>query len=235
MKRIFIIGALLIALSTSACNVLQGGPANNPTPTKTSAPPTVPPTPTAVPTATQPPATATAASSANPLDALRKVFSGWGSVKSFRAKFTRTSGTTTSDGTLEVVLPDHFHFISKQSEVIVIGKTFYIKTGTQWQKVALTQGFDFSFADVKKLQEELGVATEVKFIGPDVLDGAPMLVYQYTSTYKGPPAITTTSKVWVAVSDSLPRKSETTGSTGAKTVTTFYDYNANIAINPPIP
>lgn len=233
MKQLFIIGWLLVVLSASACDVLQGGPASNPTPTKTVAPtPTQPPPPTSTPTPVPP---TVAPTSANPLDALRKVFTGWGSVKSFRARFTRTSGTTTTDGTLEVVLPDHFHFISKQSEVIIIGKTIYLKTGTQWQKVALNQGFDFSFADVKKLQEELGVATEVKLIGADVLDGAPMLVYQYTTTIKGPPAITTTSKVWVAVSDNLPRKSETTGSTGAKTVTTFSDYNANIVINPPIP
>ncbi len=233
MKQLFIIGSLLVVLSASACDVLQGGPASNPTPTKTIVPtPTQPPPPTPTPTPVPPTAAPT---SANPLDALTKIFRGWASVKSFRAKFTRTSGTTTTDGTLEVVLPDRYHFTSKQTEAIFIGNTFYIKAGTTWTKVTAPQGFDISFANLKKLQEELGVATEIRLIGADVLDGAPMLVYQYTTTIKGPPAITTTSKIWVAVSDSLPRKSETTSSSGAKTVTTFSDYNANVVINPPIP
>ena len=128
-----------------------------------------------------------------------------------------------------------FNIGNKQSEIILIGKVFYVKTGAQWQKIPTPKGIDFSFTDVKKFQDELGIATEVKFIGPDILDGVPMLVYQYTSTVKGPPAFTTTSKVWVAVSDSLPRKMESTSTTGSKTVTTIYDYNANIVINAPIP
>lgn len=221
--------SVIVLVGCDALTVVPRQPTQTPVPTRA---PTLPPSPTVPPTATLPPATAT---SANPLEALRKAFGGWVGTKTFRAKMVQTKGTTTTlDGTMEVVLPDRFHMVAKQIDVIAIGKTFYVKIGTKWQKVALAQGFDFSFADAKKLQEELGVATEIKSIGADVLDGAPMVVYEYKTTIKGPPALTSTSKVWVAVSDSLPRKIENTSSTGVKTIMTFYDFNANIAINAPI-
>lgn len=233
MKHFTLISLVLTTIVLVGCDAVSVVPRAQPTqaPLPTLAP-TAPPTPTVQPTATQPPATAT---SANPLDALKKAFGGWAGTKSFRAKMVQTKGTTTTlEGTLEMVFPDRFHMVTKQTELIAIGKTYYVKVGTKWQKVTVAQGFDFSLADAKKLQDELGVATEVKSIGADVLDGAPMVVYEYKTTIKGPPAITTTSKVWIAVSDGLPRKIESTSSSGAKTVMTFYDFNANITINAPI-
>ncbi len=232
MKRLSIFCLVLSGIILVGCDAVSVVPRAQPTSLPTLAP-TVPPKPTVPPTATQPPATAT---SANPLDALKRIFSGWGSVKTFRAKYTRTAAGKTTDGTLEVVMPDHFHLLSSTSEIYIIGNVFYIKSGKTWQKIPMPKDFDLSFANAKKFLDDLGAATDIKFIGPDLLDGTPTLVYQYTTTFKGPPAITTVSKVWVAVSDNLPRKSEATNSiTGAKTVTTYYDYNANITINAPIP
>ncbi len=239
LKRVFLFSAALMILAVTGCSLLPGAaPVSTPTnvfvpvptsvapPTSTSPPPTPSPVP---PTATPNPA-------ANPLDALKKVFTGWGSVKSFRGKSVRTTGTTTTESNFEVVLPDRFHVVGKTSEVIIIGQTYYSKVGTKWTKVPLPQGFDISFADAKKYLEQLNAVTEIKFIGPDVLDGAPMLVYQYTVTGKiQNTSFTTTSKIWVAVSDGLPRRNESTSSlTSGKTVTTFSDYNANIVIEPPI-
>ncbi len=233
MKRLTLVGLTLVAAVLVGCDAVSVAPRAQPTrtPLPTLAP-AVPPSPTVPPTPTQPPATAT---SANPLEALRTAFGGWAGTRSFRIKMVQTKGTTTTlEGTFEVVLPDRFHMVAKQLEAIEIGKTFYLKTGTTWQKVTLTKAIDFSLADVKKWQDELGVASEAKSIGADVLDGAPMVVYEYKTTIKGPPAITSTSKVWIAVSDRLPRKIESTSSSGAKTIMTFYDFNANIVIEPPI-
>ncbi|MDE3088930.1 MAG: hypothetical protein KGJ80_06055 [Chloroflexota bacterium] len=232
MKRAAILGLLLVALALSAC----GGGAATAVPTQ-ALPPTAATTPTKAATATPiPTATATAApTSANPLDALTRIFRGWTGVKSFRAKITTTtSAGATTETTLDVVMPDRFHIVSKQFEAIVIGATYYVKTGTTWQKIALPKGLDFSFADLKKIEAELGASTDIRLVGPEVLDGTPTLVYQYTTTIKTPTPLTTTSKVWVAVSDQLPRKMESLSKTGTKTTAIYFDYNAAITIEPPI-
>jgi len=238
-KTILVLSAGLILLSVTGCGVLPI-PGTNPaaTPTNIVIPaPTNLPAPTALPTATTAPATATPNPAANPLDALKKVFSGWGSVKSFRGQVVRTGGVAPGDSTFEMVLPDRIHTVSKTSEVIIIGKTIYTKKGATWTKQTLPESFDLSFADYKKILDQLGTATEVKFIGPDVFDNAPMLVYQYTFTTKiQNTTITTISKTWVAA-DGLPRKSESTSSInpGGKTTVTYSNYNdPTIVIEPPI-
>ena len=234
MKRAAILGLLLIALALSAC----GGGA--PTAVPTQAPqPTAATTPTTAARATPlPTATVTIApTSANPLDALTRIFHGWAGVKSFRNKITTTtSAGVTTELTLDVVMmPDpRFHIVSKQFEAIIIGAAYYLKTGTTWQKMALPKGFDFSSADLKAREAELGASTDDKLIGPAILDGTPTLVYQYTVTIKTPTPFTRTSKVWVAVSDQLPRQVESVSITGAKTIAIYFDYNAAITIEPPI-
>jgi hypothetical protein len=65
-------------------------------------------------------------------------------------------------------------------------------------------------------------------VGPDILDGKPMLVYQYT--LNNSPA-----KLWVGVADGLPYKVESVSKSGAKTTVTISDYNAQIVLTPPIP
>jgi hypothetical protein len=231
MKRTLWFTFLLIALTATACNASMPLPTSAP-PTKALVVPTSPPIPTQTPSPTVPPPTPT---SANPLDALKSAFRGFAGVKSFRAKTTTTGGTGgTQEMTMEFVTPDRFHMISKQFEAYIIGGTFYMKVGTKWEKTTMPKGFDFSAGDPKKLEAELGISTETKFIGPDVLDGSLTSVYEYTTTIKTPTPMTTTSKVWVGVADGLPRKRESASKSGIKSVTTYYDYNANIVIEPPI-
>lgn len=233
MKKLLIAGLVLVALVASACSAAPATPTTAPTlvptrplPTATTAPTNTPtPAPTSTPTAVPTPA--------NPVQGLLTAFKGLGGVKSFRAKISTTGlpgGTQDSD--LEMVLPDRFHMTTSKLEMILIGKTMYIKTGTKWQK--LTQNIDLSAVDAKKLEAELGISKDVKLVGTDVIDGTPTFVYQYTTTIKGPPARTTTSKVWVGMADNLPRKRETEPKAGQKTTTTYYDYNANITINAPM-
>ena len=233
MKKFLIAGLLLTALGVSACGSAPATPTPEPTlvptralPTSTPAPTnTPPPPPTSTPTVVPTPA--------NPAQGLLTAFKGFSSVKAFRAK-TSTTGLPggTQESNLEIVLPDRFHMTTSKLEMILIGKTMYIKTGTKWQK--LTQNIDLSAVDPKKLEAELGVSKDVKLVGTDILDGTPTFVYQYTTTIKGPPARTTTSKVWVGMADNLPRKRETEPKAGQKTTTTYYDYNANITINAPM-
>jgi hypothetical protein len=237
MKRTLWFSLLLIALVATACNVSAPAPTSAPPTEARVAPtlplvPTQPPSPTILPSPTVPRPTPT---SANPLDALKSVFRGFAGVKSFRAKMTTTGGTTANqDMNLEVVMPDRFHMTSKEFEAYLIASTFYMKVGNQWQKIAMPKTLDLGFADANKLEAQLGATTETKLIGAEVLDGTPTTVYQYTTTIKTPTPMTVTSKVWVAVVDGLPRKMESVPKTGVKTVVTYYDYNANIVIEPPI-
>ena len=239
MKRNFWLIGIALAFSVTACSgITSVVPTVAPVVQPIIPPTRAAPTATPLPTATPPPPTATPVpTSVNPLDALTKMFSGWASVKTFRAKMTTTTATGTpapQEFTLEVVTPDRFHMTSKSIEAIKIGAVFYMKIGNAWQKVALPQSVDFSFGDVKKLQSELGASTDVKFLGAEVLDGTPTLTYQYTTSIKTPTPTTTTSKVWVAVADGLPRRMESVSKTGAKTVITLYDYNASFSIDAPI-
>jgi hypothetical protein len=160
-------------------------------------------------------------------------------VKAFRTKIT-TTGTPNRPAVemnVEYVAPDRYHMASKELEFILIGATMYIKAGTQWQKITAPQLKDaLNISDPGKLEQDLGVSTNIQLIGPEVLDGTPTLVYQYTTTTKGTPPETFTSKVWIGVADNLPRKLESVSpTTGAKTTIIYYDYNANIVINAPIP
>ncbi len=241
--RLFQVAALglllLIALAASACSATPAAAPQPPPPTAApAAPATVAATSTAAPTVAPSPAATKAAAptaAANPLDALTRIFRGWAGVKTFRAKIVVTPKTGASTETdLEVVMPDRFHVKTPQLEAIVIGQTYYVKLVNQWQKIALPQGIDLNFADIKKLEAELGASTDVKLIGPEVLDGTPTLVYQYTATITTPALLTTTSKVWVAVSDQLPRRMESVAQNGTTTTVTYSDYNANITIEPPI-
>jgi hypothetical protein len=237
MRRVLWLCILLIALITTACDAVAPAPTSAP-PTKAPVVPTLPLlpmlplTPTIPPSPTVPPPTPT---SANPLDALKGVFHNFAGVKSFRAKMTTSGGTTANqEMTLESVMPDRFHIVSKQFEAYLIAATFYMKAGNQWQKMALPKSFDLGLVDARKLEAELQATTETKLIGVEVLDGTPTVVYQYTTTIKTPTPTTYTAKVWVAVADGLPRKMESTTKAGVKTVMTYYDYNANIVIEPPI-
>ncbi len=239
MKHLVILGLILVLLTVPSCGLLPGGapptPTSAPSPVPTLVPPTLAPTSTPVPTATPTPAPPTP-TLASPLDVLTKAFRGLSGVKTYRAKVVTTGlpKGATQESTFEVVLPDRFHLTSAGMEVILIGKTAYVKLGTKWQKAALPKGIDMSIADPKALEASLGISTNIKLVGTDDLEGKPTFVYQYTTTIKGPPAQTFASKMWVDAASGLPAKSESELKTGQKTTTTFYDYNATITINPPL-
>lgn len=189
----------------------------------------------------------------NPLDALTKLFSTLGKVKSYRAKTTVTglegldpAASPYEEMTMEFVAPDRIHFVGKQLESYMIGETIYMKmngiAGNQWQKSEIPESasisIDYSLYDPKKMQANLEASTEKRFIGPKVLDGKPMLVYEYKgSKIIDGKTVATSSKVWIGVADNLLYRVETTVKIDAmniESVTTYYDYNANITIDPPI-
>jgi hypothetical protein len=154
-----------------------------------------------------------------------------------------TSGTKAgpAEMRIDVVMPDRFHMASDQMEIIVAGSTAYLKLPTgKWQKVA--GGTDMSFANIKKMQEEFKNSQQVKEIGSDTLDGVPTSVYEFTTKLpkgdKAPPGMPDSyqAKIWVSNADALPRKLEGVApDTGYTTTVIYYDYNADITIEAPVP
>ncbi len=99
-------------------------------------------------------------------------------------------------------------------------------------------------ADSATIDQLTKQITDAKVIGPDTLDGKPMMVYQYALTFKVNDAGAESSsitKMWVG-NDSLPYKLESDGSTnitGKKTtshlVNSYSGYNMDFKIVAPIP
>jgi hypothetical protein len=95
-----------------------------------------------------------------------------------------------------------------------------------------------------KLIDAIAQKAEVKYLGTDMLDGAPMLTYQYTIKDLLGPGKDAVSKIWIGATDNLEHQMEsesdvestfTAGEiTHTKTTVTYYDYNTNIKIEPPM-
>ena len=97
--------------------------------------------------------------------------------------------------------------------------------------------------DAATIDELTKYITDAKVIGPNTLDGKPMMVYQYALTVKVNDAgaeSSSVNKMWVG-NDSLPYKLESDGSTNitGKTTTShlvniYSGYNTDLKIVAPI-
>jgi hypothetical protein len=211
--------------------------------------PTVAPTtaPTVAPTAAAAtrPAAATPAAGADARTALGEVFSGWVGVKTFRARLAGQSarpGATPIASEMEVVLPDRFRAKmatgGQNMEMVFISGTAYMKLGASpWIKAPTGAPLDLSTLDPKRFESDFrGNVSNVRLVGPDVVEGTPTLVYTYdVAPAAGAPVKTgpVSSKIWVGVADRLPRRLEVTSPTGEVTNITYYDYNAPITVEAP--
>jgi outer membrane lipoprotein-sorting protein len=182
-----------------------------------------------------------------PLDAMTKAMRAQLDAKSYRARVTSTLGDGTSNAmVIEYVAPDRYRMTNdaqvggkayKQEFVIVGGATYLKAPNSGWVKSPVdASGIVKAFRDPKML-DELTKTADVKFVGPDTIDGAPMLVYQYTQNNPMGMNLKSTSKTWLSVADGLPRKTEMDGEyqgKKTKTLVTISDYNADIKIESPV-
>jgi outer membrane lipoprotein-sorting protein len=179
-----------------------------------------------------------ASTDANPIDVMTAAIKGQFDAKSYRARMESLSDGKSFMTTVEYVAPDRFHMTGPMNETIIVGSDAYIKLPTgQWQKVPIDANQMISSFRDPKMVEELRNSTDVKFLGTDSIDGMPAKVYQYTRKNVSGANMTTTSKVWIAVSDNLPRKMEVEANVNgkpSKTLITYYDYNTDIKIVPPM-
>jgi hypothetical protein len=193
---------------------------------------------------------APAAISANdkPLDAMTRAMRAQLDAKSYRASVTNTfDGGAPHRMLMEYVAPDSYRMITmghggagadQSTESVIAKGALYMKTADgRWAKspIDATEMIK-AFRDPKML-DELTKTADVKFVGPDTLDGAPMLVYQYTQTNPMGMNLKSTAKTWLSVADGLPRKTETESVFNGKKSTTLVimsDYNADIKIESPV-
>ena len=174
-------------------------------------------------------------------------------AKTYRSRIvTSSSSGSNRIMTAEVVAPDRMHMTMEmdmpgrgtvKNETIVIGRETFVKAGdAPWQKNPMGMGDLLAqFRDPKAI-DAIAEKAEVKYLGTDSLNGAPMLVYQYTMKDLLGPGKDGVSKVWIGATDSLQHQVESESdvdplNTGkmihSKVTATFYDYDADIKIEAP--
>ena len=182
--------------------------------------------------------------SGDPRQDVKKALTAMFAAKSFRARLTTTTGNVMD---MEFVAPDRFHTKGQSQsegqpparEMIIIGKDTFVRLGNmEWRQVPAGMGLGETVQQFRPdVTSEMMKREDIKFIGPDVLDGSPVLVYQYK--LKGEEQHLW--KMWIGSSDGLPRKNESEAETDSegKPIKTrmnviYYDYNTNIKIEPPV-
>jgi hypothetical protein len=185
-----------------------------------------------------------------PVEAMTKAMRAQLDAKSYRAHVTSsTDDGTTNKMLIEYAAPDRYRMTGEgqggggagqgfKMEYVIVGGATYIKNPNGgWVKSPI-DGSEMikAFRDPRML-DELAKTADVKFVGSDTLDGAPMLVYQYTQNNPMGMNVKNTAKTWLSVADGLPRKTETEGEFDGKkmkTLITMSDYNADIKIEAPV-
>ncbi len=226
---------------TAAPKVEPTQPKPTDTPKPAPSPTPEPPKPTAAPT--QPPAPSGADGANLIFDAMRAQLAS----KSFRMTMNTEDGDKKTTMTIEYVAPDRFHMIQASGTEIILLKEGMYQRSTKdgpWNKLPGEMGSNIvtTILDPKNIEELKNTVSvdQVKFLGPELLDGKLMWVYQYTTAVKmGDTTLNGTAKVWIGVLDKLPYRSESESDSlvnkGGKTKTTsVYQYDPNIKIEAPV-
>ncbi|HEX8458813.1 MAG TPA: hypothetical protein VF656_16070 [Pyrinomonadaceae bacterium] len=183
-----------------------------------------------------------------PADVLTRAMRAQLDAKSYRARIETTSPDGTANMLVEYAAPDNYRMTGEtqpggnakpvKMEYVIAGGATYVKVPNgQWVRSPIDAGQMIKAFRDPKMLDELAKTADVKLVGTDNIDGAPMLVYQYTQTNPLGMQLKANSKTWVAVADGLPRKTETEGEMGgkkSKTLINMSDYNADIRIEAPV-
>jgi hypothetical protein len=139
--------------------------------------------------------------------------------------------------TVECVAPERFHIFGDQDEMILAGGNVYMRSGGgEWTRLL----FDATeminqIRDTKQL-DEIRKSTDAALVGDDTVEGEPTLVYSYSLPNPFGMKFTNKCRMWVGVTDNLPRKMEVQGELNnikSKSTVTYYDYGALIQIEAP--
>ena len=171
----------------------------------------------------------------SPSDALAQAMRTQLSAKSYRVRISSSPSPVQGETLVEYVAPDRIRMSNPLSEMVAVGNVTYTRQGDgPWQEAPINAGeIARTFRD-PKLIDQLTTNYDIRFVGQDTLDGAPMLVYEYTPKGTAPSPKGGKTKVWINADDSLPRKVETQGVTNPTVTTIIYsDYNSDIKIELP--
>jgi len=235
------------AAPTSAPAAATSAPTAVPAPTKApTAVPTTAPLPTVAPAPTQASAPAEEApAGAAALDLLANVLRAQFAQKAWRTTVTIEDGGDVNTTMIEFVAPDSVHLTMGPGVEFIILKDGTYQKGEdgKWQKLPMDMSSMVANildpAQVDDLMKDTTV-DQVKFLGPDLIGGKPMWVYQYASRMTlGEESIASDAKIWVGVLDRLPYRSEGEGDSianpGGKVKTTVtYEYGSDIKIEVPV-
>lgn len=150
----------------------------------------------------------------------------------------------------EFVSPDRTHTIEPDREIIIIGKTMYVKEEGKWNNLG-TQMSDMQakiaarargMSAAERANATKGLTGSYKSLPDEMQDGKATAVYEMRSQLDIPSqggaslGVVTITKYWIGKPDGLLRKEESDGNVaGAKMkTTTVYEYDPNIKIEAPI-
>ena len=171
--------------------------------------------------------------------------------KAFRIRSTSVvsiGGGQARTSIREFVAPDRMHNIEDGREVIIIGKTMYVKKSGEWQNMG-TQMSDMQekmkervqqMSAAEKAEATKSLTADYKSLGDETLDGIPTAVYEMhakmDTPVEGVGSIVTITKYWIGKSDGLFHKEESNGDeAGMKIKTTkTYEYDPSIKIEAPV-
>jgi TonB family protein len=176
------------------------------------------------------------AESDDPREVLKKTLSATQGVKSYRLRIEAPSFTKAVT-IMEYAFPDSARMLEENRELIRVGKNTYRKKGDgPWEKYPEKNNYVPSQLSANALENHIKSLTErkdIKFIGRETVDGIPTLAYQR----RHPGTEPSTEKAWIGVADGLLRRWEIepafSNSTKMTLIYTYYDYNADIKIEPP--
>ncbi|MEP7359082.1 MAG: hypothetical protein ABI847_17660, partial [Anaerolineales bacterium] len=181
-------------------------------------------------------ATEAGAPSGDPLDIIGQAERAQLNAPQYIRHTVGTDGDSHYEITIEYIAPDYLHEIVGDNEFVYIkdGGTWRRANGGDWTATSSDGSAQvFAALDPATIDELLASVdiNQVKFLGPELLDGRPTWVYQFvTHTDIGNgKVLEATSKLWVGVADGLPYRSEsdnpsvlTEGATGHSETTVDY-------------
>ncbi len=191
---------------TAAPKVEPTQPKPTDTPKPAPSPTPEPPKPTAAPT--QPPAPSGADGANLIFDAMRAQLAS----KSFRMTMNTEDGDKKTTMTIEYVAPDRFHMIQASGTEIILLKEGMYQRSTKdgpWNKLPGEMGSNIvtTILDPKNIEELKNTVSvdQVKFLGPELLDGKLMWVDEsrkvvppgpLTKSHKVVPATSACKRSW---------------------------------------
>lgn len=163
----------------------------------------------------------------------------------YRSKTVIVSADSTTEGTGEFIPPDRLHITSElgggKMEMIYIGEKGWSRDGDAWKELKLPGGGPLSQIDGSMIDDLILTITDVKLVGPELLDGRPMIVVSYVSDLSKSKIMTmdvkSNVKVWIGATDGLVYKQVIEGDAGgvASTTTQTVEYDPGIVIEAPAP